>query len=56
MTRLPPALSIAIWYVAAIWAVALLTLVCGAPANIVLVAATAGLGVGAIEWLSDRKG
>jgi hypothetical protein len=56
MTRLPPALSIAIWYVAAIWLVGLMALLSGASADVVLVAAIVGAGSGIVEWLSRRNG
>jgi hypothetical protein len=56
MTRLPPALSIAVWYVAAIWLVALMALLWGASVDIVLVAAIVGAGSGIVEWLSHRNG
>jgi hypothetical protein len=54
MGRLPTFLSIALWLLGSIWAVAIVAHVFDAPHEIVYAALAFGLLVGVVEWLALR--
>jgi hypothetical protein len=54
MTRLPASLTIAIWIVGSLWAVAIAAHLLDAPREIVYGAAAVGLVMGIVEWLMIR--
>jgi uncharacterized membrane protein YecN with MAPEG domain len=55
MAALPTSLSIALWLVGSIWAVAIVAHVFGVPHEIVYPAFAFGLIAGVAEWLSLRR-
>jgi hypothetical protein len=51
MNRLPSSLAIALWFVAAIWTVAIAAHVLDAPREIVFISFSLGAVAGVLEWL-----
>ena len=55
MAELPTSLPIAIWLVASIWLVAIVSHLVGAPREIVCVAFVLGIGAGLAEWIARER-
>jgi hypothetical protein len=55
LAKLPVSLSIALWLVGSLWAVAILAHVFDAPHEIVHAAFAFGLFAGVLEWLAWRR-
>jgi hypothetical protein len=54
MAKLPTPLSIALWLIGPIWAVAIVAHIFDAPHEIVYAALAFGLFAGVVEWLTLR--
>ena len=55
MSGLPSSLSIALWFVAAIWVVAIAAHIGDAPREIVYASFSFGVVAGIVEWLVHKR-
>ena len=55
MNGLPPTLSIALCFVASLWAVAIVARIWDAPREIVYASLVFGVVAGLVEWLADKR-
>lgn len=55
MSGLPPSLSIALWFVASMWVVAIVAHIGDAPREIVYASFAFGVVAGIVEWLVYKR-